>query len=139
MDNPENQQLDKRKVKWTVIAMLTALVLVIGLSTWLAFSVSLDSYTRLDPGTDRIHIRGPEAKFVGYATGSYAGREVLIEGLPSVDQLQELPVAWQALCLVRDDPKTDWSTANPMLKVHLHSAEMDEVCRPFEGMEPAGS
>jgi hypothetical protein len=45
VDNPENRQLDKREVKWPVIATLTALVLVIGLSTWLAFSVSLDSYT----------------------------------------------------------------------------------------------
>ena len=135
IDGDESEGLDNPVAKWTVIATMAALVLTLVVSTALAFSVSLDSFTRVDPGSDRIHIRGVETKFVGFATGEYAGRPVLIEGLPGTDQLEELPIAWRALCMVRDDPATDWSNANPMMKVHLHSDEMNEACRPFEGLE----
>ena len=135
MTSDEAEGLDNPIAKWTVIATMAALVLVLAVSTWLAFSVSLDSYTRIDKDGERIHIRGVETEFVGYATGKYAGHPVLIEGLPGTDQLKELPIAWRALCMVRDDPRTDWSHANPMLKVHLHSNEMGAACRPFEGLE----
>ena len=40
--------------------------------------------------------------------------------------------------VLRDDPRTDWSKADPMLKVHLHSDDMNEACRPFEGLEVDG-
>ena len=62
----------------------------------------------------------------------------MIEGLPGVHQLEELPIAWRALCVVRHDPQTDWSTADPMMKAHLMSDEMNEACRPFEGLEVEG-
>lgn len=133
-----SEGLENPVAQWTVVATMIALVLLIGISIWAAFSIRLDAFARIDAGTGRIHIRGSETKFVGYATGTYAGRDVLIEGLPTIDQLQELPIAWRALCIVRDDPRTDWSKADPMMKVHLHSEEMKETCRPFEGLEVDG-
>lgn len=136
IDHPEG--LENPVAKWTVVATMVALVLLIGISIWAAFSIRLDTFARIDEGTDRIHIRGTETKFVGYATARYAGRDVLIEGLPTIEQLQELPLAWRALCVVRDYPRTDWTKADPMLKVHLHSDEMNEACRPFEGLEVDG-
>lgn len=138
MSLDHSEGLDNPVAKWTVVVTMVALVLLIAISIWAAFSIRLDTFARIDEGTDRIHIRGTETKFVGYATGTYSGREVLIEGLPTIDQLQELPIAWRALCVVRDDPRTDWSEADPMMKVHLHSEEMKEACRPFEGLEVDG-
>ena len=126
IDHPEG--LENPVAKWTVVATMVALVLLIGISIWAAFSIRLDTFARIDEGTE----------FVGYATARYAGRDVLIEGLPTIEQLQELPLAWRALCVVRDDPRTDWTKADPMLKVHLHSDEMNEACRPFEGLEVDG-
>jgi hypothetical protein len=96
IDHPEG--LENPVAKWTVVATMVALVLLIGISIWAAFSIRLDTFARIDEGTDRIHIRGTETKFVGYATARYAGRDVLIEGLPTIEQLQELPLAWRALC-----------------------------------------
>lgn len=139
MSMDESEGLDNPVAKWTVIATMAALVIMLAAATWLAFSVSLETVTKVDEETGRIHIRGSEAKFVGFAKGTYSDHEVLIEGLPSTEQLKELPLAWRALCVVRDDPRTDWSKANPMLKVHLHSEEMTEACRPFEGLEIEGS
>lgn len=133
-----SEGLENPAAKWTVVATMVALVLLIGLSIWAAFSIRLDTFARIDAGTDRIHIRGTETKFVGFAKGRYAGREVLVEGLPTIEQLEELPIAWRALCVVRDDPRTDWSKADPMMKVHLHSDKMKEACRPFEGLEVEG-
>lgn len=133
-----SEGLDNPVAKWTVVATMVALVVLIGLSIWAAVSIRLDAFARIDEGTDRIHIRGTETKFVGHAMGIYAGREVLIEGLPMINKLEELPIAWRALCVVRDDPRTDWSKADPMMKVHLHSEEMNEACRPFEGLEVEG-
>ena len=133
-----SEGLDNPAAKWTVVVTMVALVVLIGVSIWAAFSIRLDTFARIDEGTDRIHIRGTETKFVGYATGTYAGREVLIEGLPTIEQLEELPIAWRALCVVRDDPRTDWSKSDPMMKVHLHSEEMKVACRPFEGLEVEG-
>lgn len=138
MSLDESEGLDNPVAKWTVIATMAALVIMLAVSSWLAFSVSLDTVTKVEKN-GQIHIRGSETKFVGYAKGVYSGHEVLIEGLPGTEQLQELPLAWRALCVVRDDPRTDWSKANPMLKVHLHSDEMNEACRPFEGLEIDGS
>ena len=138
MSMDQSEGLENPVAKWTVIVTMAALVLMLVVATWLALSVRLDSYTRIDEDSGRIHIRGSETDFVGYATARYGGREVLIEGLPSTEQLKELPIAWRALCVVRDDPATDWSKANPMLEVHLHSEEMTEACRPFEGLEVEG-
>ena len=135
----ESGGLDNPVAKWTIIATMAALVLTLAVSAWLAFSISLDTFTRVEKNSGQIHIRGSEMKFVGHATGTYAGHDVLIEGLPSAEQLKDLPIAWRALCIVRDDPATDWSKAEPMLRVHLHSTEMDEACRPFEGLEVEGS
>ena len=139
MSLDESEGLDNPVAKWTVIATMTALVVLLAVATWLAFAVKLDTVTEVEDKSGQIHIRGSETKFVGYAKGVYSDREVLIEGLPSTEQLTELPLAWRALCVVRDDPRTDWSKANPMLKVHLHSSEMNEACRPFEGLEIEGS
>lgn len=133
-----SEGLENPAAKWTVVVTMIALVVLIAVSIWAAFSIRLDTFARIDAGTDRIHIRGTETKFVGHATGNYAGREVLIEGLPTIEQLEELPIAWRALCVVRDDPRTDWSQADPMMKVHLHSEEMKVACRPFEGLEVEG-
>ncbi|QZD90239.1 hypothetical protein K3148_02200 [Qipengyuania aurantiaca] len=138
MSIDDSEGLDNPVAKWTVIATMTALVLVLAISAWLAFSVSLDMFARVEDD-GQIHIRGSETQFVGFAKGTYSGHEVLIEGLPGTEQIQEFPLVWRALCVVRDDPRTDWSEANPMLKVHLHSEEMDETCRPFEGLEIEGS
>ena len=139
MSLDQSEGLDNPVAKWTVIVTMTALVVLLAVATWLAFAVKLDTVTEVEGKSGRIHIRGSETKFVGYAKGVYSDREVLIEGLPSTEQLTELPLAWRALCVVRDDPRTDWSKANPMLKVHLHSNEMNEACRPFEGLEIEGS
>ena len=139
MSMDESEGLDNPVAKWTVIATMAALVIMLAVATWLAFSVSLETVTKVEDKTGQIHIRGSEAKFVGFAKGTYSGHNVLIEGLPSTEPLKELPLAWRALCVVRDDPRTDWSKANPMLKVHLHSDEMNEACRPFEGLEIDGS
>ena len=139
MSMDESEGLDNPVAKWTVIATMAALVIMLAVATWLAFSVSLETVTKVEDKTGQIHIRGSEAKFVGFAKGTYSGHNVLIEGLPSTEQLKELPLAWRALCVVRDDPRTDWTKANPMLKVHLHSEEMNEACRPFEGLEIEGS
>ncbi|MAB44224.1 MAG: hypothetical protein CMN67_02140 [Sphingomonadaceae bacterium] len=139
MSLDESEGLDNPIAKWTVIVTMTALVLMLAIASWLAFSVKLDTVTEVSEKSGQIHIRGSETKFVGYVKGIYSGHDVLIEGLPSTDQLQELPLAWRALCVVRDDPRTDWSESNPMLKVHLHSDEMNEACRPFEGLEIEGS
>ncbi len=138
MSLDHSEGLDNPAAKWTVVVTMVALVLLIGISIWAAFSIRLDTFARIEEGSERIHIRGTETKFIGHATGSYSGHEVLIEGLPTIEQLQELPIAWRALCVVRDDPHTDWSTADPMMKVHLHSDEMNEACRPFEGLEVDG-
>lgn len=139
MSMDESEGLDNPVAKWTVIATMAALVIMLAVATWLAVSVSLETVTRVNENTGEIHIRGSEAKFVGYAKGVYSDHQVRIEGLPSTEQLTELPLAWRALCVVRDDPRTDWSNANPMLEVHLHSDEMNEACRPFEGLEIEGS
>ena len=136
IEHPEG--LDNPLAKRTVVATMAALVILIALSIWAAFAIRLDTFARIDQGTERIHIRGTEAKFIGHAEGHYAGHEVLIEGLPGVHQLEELPIAWRALCVVRHDPRTDWSTADPMMKAHLMSDEMNEACRPFEGLEVEG-
>ena len=40
------------------------------------------------------------AKFIGHATGSYSGHEVLIEGLPTIEQLQEVLDAGADLVLL---------------------------------------
>ena len=139
MSLDQSEGLDNPFAKWTVIATMAALVILLAVASWLAFAVKLDTVTEVEGKSGKIHIRGSETKFVGYAKGVYSDREVLIEGLPSTEQLTELPLAWRALCVVRDDPRTDWSKANPMLKVHLHSNEMNEACRPFEGLEIEGS
>ena len=139
MNLDESEGLDNPVAKWTVIATMSALVILLAVATWLALAVKLDTVTEVEGESGKIHIRGSETKFVGHATGNYSGREVLIEGLPTTEQLEELPLAWRALCVVRGDPRTDWSKANPMLKVHLHSDEMNEACRPFEGLEIDGS
>ena len=139
MSLDESEGLDNPIAKWTVIATMTALVIMLGVASWLAFAVKLETVTEVEEGSRQIHIRGSEMKFVGFAKGTYSGHDVLIEGLPSTEQLEELPLAWRALCVVRDDPRTDWSNANPMLKVHLHSDEMNAACRPFEGLEIEGS
>ena len=138
MSMDQSEGLDNPVAKWTVIVTMAGLVAMLVIAVWLAISVRLDTYARVDEGSDRIHIRGTETEFVGYATGTYAGRDVLIEGLPSTAQLKELPIAWRAVCVIRDDPRTDWSEADPMMKVHLHSDEMTEACRPFEGLEVEG-
>lgn len=138
MSLDESEGLDNPVAKWTVIATMAALVIMLAIATWLAFAVKLDTVTEVEGASGNIHIRGSETKFVGFARGRYSGHDVLIEGLPSAEQLKELPLAWRALCVVRDDPQTDWSKANPMLRVHLHSDEMNEACRPFEGLEIEG-
>lgn len=135
MSMDQSEGLDNPIARRTVIVTMIALVAILAAALWLAVSVRLDTFVRIDGENDRIHIRGTELDFVGFATGTYAGRDVLIEGLPSTVQVEEMPIAWRALCAVRDDPRTDWSEASPMLQVHLHSDEMEEACRPFEGLE----
>ena len=60
IDHPEG--LENPVAKWTVVATMVALVLLIGISIWAAFSIRLDTFARIDEGTDRIHIRGTETK-----------------------------------------------------------------------------
>ena len=81
MSLDHSEGLDNPAAKWTVVVTMVALVLLIGISIWAAFSIRLDTFARIDEGSERIHIRGTETKFIGHATGSYSGHEVLIEGL----------------------------------------------------------
>ena len=121
----------RRRAKWVILLAVGLFAIMLVVAIWLAVSVSVDTVVEVDEATGAIHIKGTEVDFVGEVRGTYLDRDVLIEGLPVADELQSEPLAWRAVCAVRDDPQTDWSAAKPIVRVHLHSEQMTQLCRPF--------
>ena len=121
----------RARAKWSILLAVGLFAVMLVVAIWLAVSVSVDTVVEVDEATGAIHIRGTEVDFVGEVRGTYLDRDVLIEGLPVADELREMPLAWRAVCAVRDDPATDWSAARPIVRVHLQSEQMAELCRPF--------
>ncbi|MCP9222434.1 hypothetical protein MKP08_06715 [Erythrobacter sp. LQ02-29] len=131
MEDATEESLSDRRAKWAVLGSTVALAATVAIAIWLAVAVSVDTEVSIDPGSGTIHLQGTEGNFVGRVRGTYEGRPVLIEGLPVASEIKEQPIAWRAICMVRDDPATDWSEARPMLRSHLFSDRMDELCKPF--------
>lgn len=111
---------------------MAALAVVILVSIWLAFAVLIDTGVEIDEDSGTIRIRGVESKFIGYATGSFNGMTIIIEGYPDAADVKKFPRAWRALCAVRDDPETDWTNTDDRLRADLHSERINDLCRPFE-------
>ena len=121
----------RTRVRRAVVFAVVLLVATFVAAIWLAVSVSVDTAIEIDEDTGLVHVTGTEAKFVGSVAGTYMGRPVLIDGLVVAGDLTENPLAWRAVCAVRNDEGTDWSRASENLRANLHSPQIEEQCRPF--------